>query len=141
MKKVIKYKCDYCAHLFSTEELCVEHEEKHSRTDKANQMLSYGCTLKEIQDECNIWYEVPKYLENVNKDNCFKISHWQCCDKPVYKITGIGIDGTVSLWGCGSWTGYYGNNMRLDNRNLVDPRPKEELFVDKRYGEKLKQGG
>ena len=41
---------------------------------------------------------------------------------------------------CGSWSGYYGENMRLTSDNLIDPRPKEELFVDKRYDERLKQG-
>lgn len=35
--------------------------------------------------------------------------------------------------GCGSWNGYYGNSLRLDSRDLKDPRSKEELFVDSRY--------
>lgn len=140
MEQVIRYKCKYCGSLFCTEELCLEHEDRHKRIDKANQMLSKGCTLKEIQDECNIWYEVPKYLENVNKDNCFQISYLQCCDKPAYQITDIRMDGMIRLWGCGSWSGYYGENMRLTSDNLIDPRPKEELFVDKRYDERLKQG-
>ena len=49
-------------------------------------MLDNGCTLQEIQDSCNIWYSVPEHLKNVNKDNCFTISWWQCCDKPAYQI-------------------------------------------------------
>lgn len=140
MKKVIKYKCDYCSDLFCTEELCLEHEDRHRRTNKANQMLDEGYTLKQIQDECNIWYEVPQHLENVNKDNCFIISWWQCCDKPAYRIVRINMNGEIRVWGCGSWTGYYGNYVRLTSRELKNPRPKEELFVDKRYTERLKLG-
>ena len=133
MKKVIKYRCDYCGDLFEHEDTCLKHEDRHERIVKANQMLEGGHTLKEIQDECNIWYEVPEYLENVTTDNCFVISHWQCCDKPAYQITSIRMDGRVQLWGCGSWSGYYGLEVRLDYAHLKKPYPKEELFVDKRY--------
>jgi len=134
MKKVIKYKCDHCGDLFDSEETCLEHEDRHERIYKANRMLRAGCTLKEIQDECNIWYRVPDYLENVTTDNCFVVRHWQCCDKPAYKIDTIYMDGRVRLWGCGSWNGYYGDAVSLGFSCLRDPRPKEELFVDKRYG-------
>ena len=134
MKRVIKYRCDYCGDLFDYEDTCLKHEERHERIYKANQMLEDGHTLKEIQDECNIWHEVPEYLENVTTDNCFIISHWQCCDKPAYQITAIRMDGRVQLWGCGSWSGYYGNEAKLDWLYLKNPHPKEELFIDKRYG-------
>lgn len=96
-------------------------------------MLDEGFTLKQINDECKIWYKVPKHLENVNKDNCFKISYWQCCDKPAYRITHIFFDGKVNVWGCGSWSGYYGNRLNLSSSDLKNPRPKEELFIDSRY--------
>lgn len=134
MKKVIKYKCDCCGDLFDSEEACLEHEDRHERIYKANRMLRDGCTLKEIQDECNIWYSVPDYLESVTTDNCFVVKHWQCCDKPAYKIDTIYMDGRVRLWGCGSWSGYYGDYVSLSFLCLGDPRPKEELFIDKRYG-------
>lgn len=139
MKKVIKYKCDHCSDLFDSEELCLKHENRHRRINKANQMLDEGYTFKQIQDECNIWYEIPKHLENVNKDNCFIISWWQCCNKPAYRIDTINMNGEVRVWGCGSWSGYYGNYVQLTSHELKNPRPKEELFVDKRYTEKLKQ--
>lgn len=134
MKKTIRYKCDYCGDLFLTEEKCLEHEDKHRRIYKANMMLERGHTLKEIQDKCNIWRKVPDYLENVTTDNCFVVSHWQCCDKPAYRIDSISLDGKVRLWGCGSWSGYYGNFVDLNSLCLTKPYPKEELFVDKRYG-------
>ena len=60
-------------------------------------MLKEGCTLKQINDECKIWNSVPEHLENVNKDNCFKISYWQCCDKPAYQIVQIYFDGKVNV--------------------------------------------
>ena len=44
------------------------------------------------------------------------------------------MDGRVRLWGCGSWDGYYGDVVSLSFYCLKNPRPKEELFVDKRYG-------
>ena len=65
MKKVTVYKCDYCGKKFESESMCLEHENRHVRADKANEMLKSGCTLKEIQEECNIWHKLPEYLENV----------------------------------------------------------------------------
>ena len=111
MKKVIKYKCDHCGELFDSEKRCLEHEERHERVWKANTMLKEGKTLKEIQVECNIWDNVPEYLEDVTTNNCFVVEHWQCCSKPAYQINCIYMDGRVRLWGCGSWTGYYVNEV------------------------------
>ncbi len=135
MEKVIRYICDYCGELFSLEEWCLEHEESHRKSEKANEMLSGGKTLKEINNECHLWSEVPDYLKNVTKDNCFVVSYWQCCDKPAYRIVSITHKGRLELWGCGSWNGYYGGEFKIGNDNLKDPRPKEELFVDPRYEE------
>lgn len=140
MKKIIKYQCDYCGESFSSKEMCLEHECRHIMTDKANEMLKSGYTLKEIQDECNIWYNLPEYLYDVTKDNCFKISHWQCCDKPAYTIIYISLDGRVNVNGCGSWAGYYGNYVRINSSDLRNPRPKEELFIDPRYEKRLREG-
>jgi hypothetical protein len=137
MKQVIKYQCEYCGGLFDTEMVCVDHEDRHKRVDLANQMLDNGSTLAEIQDECCIWYRMPEHLMNVTKDNCFVVSYWQCCDKPAYRIVCINMDRSVKLWGCGSRDGYYGSNVRLDSSCLNNPRPKEELFVDKRYSESI----
>lgn len=133
LEKVIKYKCSECGELFDIPENALACERRHKRIEKANGMLDEGFTLKQINDECKIWYKVPKHLENVNKDNCFKISYWQCCDKPAYRITHIFFDGKVNVWGCGSWSGYYGNRLNLSSSDLKNPRPKEELFIDSRY--------
>ena len=133
MEKVIKYRCSECGDLFDTPGMALVHEERHKRVEKANEMLNEGYTLKQINEECKIWDFVPGHLEDVNKDNCFKISYWQCCDKPAYQITYIYFDEKVNVVGCGSWCGYYGDRLRLNSSDLKDPRPKEELFVDKRY--------
>jgi hypothetical protein len=135
MKEVIRYQCEYCGDLFSTKEFCLEHEDKHDRIIKANQMLKSGFSLGRIQRECNIWRSVPEHLQKVNTENCFVISYWQCCDKPAYRIVEIDMSGKVRLWGCGSWSGYYGRLVGLNDFHLNNPHPKEELFVDKRYKE------
>lgn len=133
IEKVIKYKCSECGDFFNTEEECLEHEDRHKRIDKANEMLEAGYTLQEIQNTCNIWYSVPEHLREVNKDNCFTIPYWQCCNKPAYRIGYIYMDGKVRVWGCGSWNGYYGDAVRLSSSDLRNVHPKEELFIDGRY--------
>ena len=97
--------------------------------DKVQEMWENGSTLGEIQKECEFWNTVPEHLMNVNKDSCFIIRHWQCCNKPAYRIMGIHFDGAVEVYGKGSWTGGYGNVVDLTSSNLKDPRPKEELYV------------
>ena len=136
MEKVIKYKCSECGKLFDVPDDALACETRHKRIERANEMLDEGYTLKQINDECEIWSFVPGHLENVNKDNCFKISYWQCCDKPAYQITNIFFNGMVNVRGCVSWSGYYGNCLRLSSIDLKDPRPKEELFIDSRYTSK-----
>lgn len=146
MEVVTRYRCEYCGELFYSEEECLRHEERHRKINKANEMLNDGFTLKEINDECeiwtkeighwvnNIWYGgIPEYLLNVTKDNCFKVSYWQGCEKPAYQIQSITMKGKLFLHGKGSWSGYYGGELKLNNLNLKDPRPKDELFVDPRH--------
>ena len=43
------------------------------------------------------------------------------------------MKGKLFLYGKGSWSGYYGGELKLNNLNLKDPRPKDELFVDPRH--------
>lgn len=133
MEKVIKYRCSECGELFDAPEDALACETRHKRIERANVMLRHGYTLKQINDECEIWNSIPKHLENVNTDNCFKISYWQCCQHPAYRITRICFDGEVNVRGCGSWSGYYGDHLKLSSSDLMNPRPKEELFIDSRY--------
>lgn len=140
MQKVIQYKCDYCGKCFDSFEQCSFHEHKHRNTIKANRMLKADCTLSEINEECNIWNELPEYLKNVTKNHCFTISYWQCCDKPAYQIIDIDINGRLYLSGCGSWVGYYGAWVSIDSNNLRYVHDSGKLFVDPRYKQRLKEG-
>ncbi|MSS07092.1 hypothetical protein FYJ38_00365 [Clostridium sp. WB02_MRS01] len=135
MEEVIRYKCKYCGELLDTKVKCLAEEDKHERVVKANELLEEGYTLGEINTATNIWYEgeVPEYLLNVTYDSCFVVEYWQCCNKPAYQIIRINIDGSVRLSGCGSWSGYYGGDVNLRFRYLKNPRPKDELFIDKRF--------
>ena len=133
VQKVIRYQCDDCGKLFYTEKECVEHEEKHKKIEKANVMLKKGCTLKEIQKECQVWYKLPEYLENVTQDVGFVISYWQCCEKPAYHISGITFDGRLLVRGCGSWSGYFGNEVPITSDILNEPKFGEPVYVDPRY--------
>jgi hypothetical protein len=65
--------------------------------------------------------------KNITKDNCFIVSHWQCCEKPAYRITSIQDGGWLKLWGRGSWMGEYGGTVSVDK--LPKSYPKENLFV------------
>lgn len=133
MKIVTRYQCEKCGQLFVSEELCNTHEQRHLAVENANSMLKNGSTLKDINDACHIWNSLPEHLENVTKDNCFKISYWQCCNKPAYTITYICMDGKLHLHGCGSWTGYYGNKVNISSSDLLHPYSKEELFVYRKF--------
>lgn len=129
MEKVIRYKCEKCGKLFENEEECIQHEDRHLRVGKANEMLEAGHTLKEIQDECSIWDAVPEYLENVTKDNCFAIPYWGS-PNPAYKIVHICLDGRVGVYGY-IRNGWFGSEVPLNSTYLRNPRPKEELYVYK----------
>ena len=100
----------------------------------------YNSKISQINKECNIWRWVPEHLENVKKDHCFVISYWQCCDKPAYQIIDVDINGRLYLSGCGSWNGYYGGWVPIDGSNLRYVHDPEELFVDPRYKQRLKEG-
>lgn len=138
MEEIIKYKCSDCGRLFETMEQCIWHECRHESIKKANEMLRAGNTLQEINNKCKIWDSIPEHLQNIRKNNCFAISYLQGCDKPAYKIHRINMDGRVYLWGCGSWSGYYGKDISLADDDLLDPRPKNELFIDPRYEKRTK---
>ena len=130
MEKVIRYMCDYCGELFSLEELCFGHEESHRKSEKANEMLSGGKTLEKINNECHLWSEIPDYLKNVTKENCFVIRHLQCCNKPAYRIVSITHKGRLRLWGCGSWNGYYGCELSIrDNYLKIQDQKKSYFFI------------
>ena len=133
MKKVEIYKCDYCGEIFNTAEEIAKHEQRHRDIDNANKMFQKGATLEQINQRCYIWGKVPDHLKEATKDNCFVISYWQCCNEPAYTIREIEMDGRLRVFGCGSWSGYYGGSVRIDSADLKNIHQPEELFIDPRY--------
>ena len=129
MKKVVMYKCDICGRTFNSKEECLKHEQTERAVSTANQMLQEGKTLGEINTECQIWCELPAYLEDVTQENCFKVEYWQCCEKPAYTIKDIDLSGNLYLEGIGSWCGYYGGYVKISDHHLKHPYAKEELYV------------
>lgn len=133
MEKVTMYRCEYCGNLFDTAELSAKHEQRHRNIDGANEMLREGATLEQINQRYKIWSNVPDHLKEATKDNCFRISYWQCCNKPAYTMREIKMDGRIRLFGCGSWNGYYGSDVRIDSTDLKDIHQPDELFIAPRY--------
>ena len=133
MKEITAYKCKVCGTTHDDESDAYKCEFKHAQTALANSLFRKGYPLSVINYYCGYGWNLSKEREEITQDSCFVISHWQCCDKPAYKITRIEDNGWVMVMGCGSWSGYYGHEVRVDE--LPKPHPKEELFIDKRYGQ------
>lgn len=130
MTEVTKYMCDTCGELFSDSQDCIKHEQRHRDIKEANEMLKAGKTIADIQAACNIWPNgIPKHTEKITKDSCFVIKHWECCRKPAYRIVAIHFDGRLQVEGKCTNSGVYGNVISIDNTNLTDPRPADELYV------------
>lgn len=129
IKILTKYACPYCEKDYSILSAAEYCRNDCYKAQEGNKLLESGATLKEINDKFNIWIELPEYLHNVTKDNCFVISHWQCCDYPAYKIISIKSGGKLFLWGKGSWSSGYGCDLNTSDYNLKNPRPKEELYI------------
>lgn len=126
MKEAIMYKCDECGKSFDKERLALECEFNHAKERLANQCLRDGFNLDFINWICGFGWKLSEEMKKVTKDNCFIISHWQCCDKPAYRITNINHHGDVYLWGNASWSGGYGNWQGI--KDLKKPYPKEDLY-------------
>lgn len=132
MEEIKAYKCGICKHTYDKEQDAFECEFKHARYNYANILLNRGYTLSTINYFCGFHWTLTKEQEDITKDNCFIISHWQCCEKPAYKIREIKENGYVYVSGKGSWSGYYGNDINIDDYHLKKPYHKEELFIDPR---------
>ena len=132
MEEITVYECKTCGTTHRAEEDAYKCEFKHAQTALANSLWNKGYDLSIVNYYCGYCWNLSKEREKITKDSCFIISHWQCCDKPAYRIVRIEDNGWVMVKGCGSWSGYYGNEMQIEN--LPKPYPKEDLFIDERYG-------
>ena len=133
MEEINAYKCKGCRITYDGKVDAYKCEFKHAQTALANSLWEEGHCLRTVNYYCGYGWTLSKEREEITKDNCFIISHWQCCDKPAYRITRIEDNGWLNVWGCGSWSGYYGNQMQVED--LKNPYPKEDLFIDERYGQ------
>ena len=129
MEKVTVYTCSYCGEYFYFPEDCLKHEQRHKNFNDANKMFKSGSTLGKINQKYSLWDNLPEYLENVTKDNCFKISYWQCCKKPAYQIKRICFDGELCIDGIASWSGYYESYLSINDNHLKEVYSPEELYI------------
>lgn len=132
MEEVKAYKCNRCSHIYNREIDALECEYKHARYYYANALLEKGWNLRMINSACGFNWNLTDEQKEITKDSCFIISHWQCCEKPAYQIRRIEENGYVYVSGKGSWSGYYGNEVSIDQYYMKKPYPKEDLFVDSR---------
>ena len=129
IKKVESYRCKWCGELFDTEQGARECAFNHAKYELANAMLRNGRELRDIEYYCHFGWKLTKEQETITNKNCFKMSYWQCCEKPAYQIVEIDNRGNLRLFGRGGWTGGYGNMVNFDK--LPKPYSEEELFIYK----------
>ena len=129
-EEVTSYRCNWCGKLHKRESDADKCAFDHARGNYATSLLREDRSLSSINYFCGFGWKLTKEQEDITQDNCFVVSHWQCCDSPAYRIVSISSNGTLELRGKGSWSGYYGNSVSIDR--LPEPHPKEDLFVDAR---------
>lgn len=104
---------------FSTESSCLGYEQALDDALAANEMLENGATLMSVLTRANQtrpWWDSELTLEDkvilmkTTKDTGFVVRHWQCHEKPIYKVCAIEIGGRLYLSGeTGVTTSTYGN--------------------------------
>jgi hypothetical protein len=129
-EEVVSYKCNWCNKLHKSEVDADKCALEHAKENLANSLLNNGYPLSSINYFCGFNWSLTKKQESITKYNCFVISHWQCCDKPAYRIVRINERGYLMLRGKGNWSGYYGDWVKIDR--LPVAHSKDELFVDRR---------
>lgn len=108
---------------FSTEFSCLRHEQDLDNTFAANEMLENGATLMSVLTRANQtrpWWDGWLTLEDkvilmkTTKDTGFVVRHWQCHEKPIYKVCAIETGGRLYLSGdAENWCGPYGGWIDL----------------------------
>ena len=122
------FKCEICGASFDRERLALTCEFNHKKERLANKLLEDGYSLDFINWQCGFNWNLSEEMKKVTKDNCFIISHWQCCEKPAYQIVEINYQGNVYLYGIGSWMGGYGGWKSINDYQLKKPYSKEQLY-------------
>lgn len=122
MKLVPMYEADD-GKQFRAEDKCLEYEQQCEDARAANDMLENGATLMAALTRANqtrTWWDSGLTLEDkvilmkTTKGTGFVVRHWQCSDKPGYKVRQIDSYGRMHLFGdAGCWSGPYGNWIEL----------------------------
>ncbi len=112
---------------FRAEAQCLEYEQQCDDLAAANDMLENGATLMAALTRANQtrpWWDSGLTLDDkvilmkTTKETGFVVRHWQCSDKPGYKVRQIDNYGRMHLFGdAGCWSGPYGN--WVDLRDLL----------------------
>ena len=108
---------------FSTESSCLKYEQDLDNAFAANEMLENGATLMSVLTRANQtrpWWDGELTLEDkvilmkTTKDTGFVVRHWQCHEKPSYKVCAIETGGRLYLSGeIGGAIASYGNWVSL----------------------------
>ena len=107
MKTVTMYEAED-GRRFRFEDACLEYEQQCRNTQAANDMLENGATLMAVLTRANQarpWWDCELKLEDkvilmkATKDTGFVVHHWQCSEKPEYKVCRVNNDGHVMLHG------------------------------------------
>ncbi|MDY6896175.1 MAG: hypothetical protein SVO01_12295 [Thermotogota bacterium] len=123
------WKCPICNELFDSDREADICTYKHLKERCINHDLNAGYNLDYLNSVYALGWELTDKQKEIDKDSCFIIPHLQGCGRPAYKIFKISCEGVITVSGRGSWSGYYYSSIvRLGD--LLDPRPKEELFTD-----------
>ena len=122
MKTVTMYEAED-GKQFRAEAQCLEYEQQCEDAKAANDMLDNGASLMAVLTRANqtrSWWDSGLTLEDkvilmkTTKDTGFVVRHWQCSDKPGYKVLQIDNYGRMHLFGdAGCWSGPYGNLVGL----------------------------
>jgi hypothetical protein len=112
---------------FHIEAQCLEYEQQCDDARAANDMWQNGATLMATLTRANqtrSWWDSGMTLEDkvilmrTTKDTGFVVRHWQCSEKPGYKVREIDSYGRMYLFSdAGCWSGTYNN--WVDLRDLL----------------------
>jgi hypothetical protein len=98
----------------SSHECATEWEDKITAAANATKMLKDGSSVADCLRAMHTMPNIDPILERVTNETKLVISYWQCRDTPGYKVKRFQADGLVYVSGnAGSWSGAYGNVMRL----------------------------
>lgn len=124
MKEVLMFEADD-GKQFRDAESCKEYEQRCKDILDALSMLENGATLMAVfvrayqtmpYWDARLTVEDRAMLERMTRDDALVIRHWQCSDKPGYKVCDLNHKMQIYLYGdAGSWNGPYGSWLDLSD--------------------------